>query len=154
MTTIVYDRGRKVIASDSKNTDDAGHRWLCNKIESLSDGSYFLGSGHLHGIALCKMWAMQGWKEDKRPDFSYYLEDPEERAFQCMHVSNNGNTVMMIDAELMPIEVLDIYCGVGSGASYAIGALEAGASPRKALEIACKFDGKSCPPIVVYELKE
>lgn len=154
MTTIVYDKRCKTVAADSKNTDDSGAKWLCNKIEVLADGSVFLGSGHLCTIAQCKNWARHGFDEEYRPDFSFYLEDTAERGFSCLHISKDGKKVILIDGELNPLEVLDPYMGVGSGASYALGAMDAGASVVEAVEIACNRDGNSCLPIQTHTFKE
>lgn len=154
MTSIVYDRRNKIIASDSKNTDESGAKWLCNKIEVLADGSVFLGSGHLCTIAQCRHWAKHSWKEEKRPDFSFYLEDVDERGFSCLHISKDGTKIVLIDGELHPIEVLDDYVGIGSGASYAIGAMDAGASAEEAIKIACDRDGNSCLPVQTYTFEE
>lgn len=44
--------------------------------------------------------------------------------------------------------------GVGSGSPYALGALHAGARPKKAVEIACKLDVNSSGPVQVVEQRK
>lgn len=46
------------------------------------------------------------------------------------------------------------YAAVGSGSDLAIGAMYAGASARQAVEIACKFDINSRPPVHVLALEK
>lgn len=154
MTTIVYDKRNKIIAADSRNTDNGGARWLVDKIEKLPDGSVFIGSGHLYTIGQCKHWAKQGFAEAKRPDFTFFLEDMEERDFSCLHISKDGETVTLIDAEMCIQPVINNFMAIGSGAAYALGALEAGASAVEAVEIACLHDGYSCLPVTTYKFKE
>ncbi len=43
-------------------------------------------------------------------------------------------------ASLRPMQVYDNFYAIGSGAALAMGAMEAGASAKKAVEIACKRD--------------
>lgn len=154
MTTIVYDKRNKVIAADSRNTDNGGARWLVDKIETLPDGSFVLGAGHLYTIAACKHWAKSGFAETKRPDFTFFLEDMEDRDFSVLHITKDGAVVTLIDGEMQPQLVTNDYMAIGSGAAYAIGALEAGASAIEAVEIACKHDGNSCLPVTTYSFKE
>jgi hypothetical protein len=54
--------------------------------------------------------------------------------------------------ELMKLDQ-DFYA-IGSGAHAALGALYAGASPIEAVEIACKIDPHSEPPIQILRLKD
>ena len=154
MTTIVYDRRTKTVAADTQNTDDAGSKWRVKKIETLPDGSVFLGSGHLYTIAQCKHWAEAGFDEDARPDFTYYLEDTDDRGFSCVCISADGEQVILIDGEMGPIEVIDDFVAIGSGAAYALGAMEAGADVVRAVEIACLRDPSTSAPIHTYTIGE
>lgn len=144
MTTAVYSRRHKEIAADRKNTDSGGMAWEVNKIELLVDtGKYFLGSGHCRGIGLARAWASTNFDPQEEPDWEFVLEDEDERGMQCLIISANGDEVQMINGELTPMHVQGDYFAVGSGAAYAIGALEAGASPVQAVEIAAKYDGNT-----------
>ena len=147
MTTIAYHRATKTIAADTQNTDESGAKWRVKKIETLPDGSVFLGSGHLYTIAQCKHWAELEFDEHERPDFSYYLEDTEDRGFSCIWISADGEKVILIDGEMGPIEVIDDFVAIGSGAAYALGAMEAGADVVRAIEIACERDPSTSAPI-------
>lgn len=124
------------------------------KIEKLPDGSVFLGSGHLFPIGQCRLWAVAGFTVDEEPDWSYFQEDPDDRGFQCVHISADGNTVTMVDGELSPIVVLDDFVAIGSGAAYAIGALEAGADVVRAVEIAAMRDPSTSAPITTHVFED
>lgn len=70
------------MAADTQNTDSSAAKWRVDKIEKLSDGSIFLGSGHLFPIGQCKLWATLGFATDEEPDWTYFQEDPDDRGFQ------------------------------------------------------------------------
>lgn len=154
MTTIAYHRATKTIAADTQNTDESGSKWRVKKIETLPDGSVFLGSGHLYTIAQCKHWAEANFAEEARPDFSYYLEDTDERGFSCLWISEDGDTVILLDGELGPTEVIDDFVAIGSGAAYALGAMEAGADVVRAVEIACERDPSTSAPIHTHTFED
>lgn len=154
MTTCVYHKKTKTIVSDSRNTDGANARWNMNKIEHLPNGWVFLGSGHCYTIRQCRSWAEKGFGEVDRPDFEYYLEDTDDRDFQCLAISPNGEVVRMIDGEMVWTDVLGDYFAIGSGASYAMGAMKAGVDPVFAVEIACEEDPNTDGPIISYTFEE
>lgn len=158
MTTCVYSAPHGTAAADTQNTDSASMRWRVNKLEPCGK-RLFMGSGHCRTIATAKLWASKLDKNGdpfnpaSEPDWSYFLEDEEERDFACLLIDPDGR-VWMIDGELTPMLVHGDFFAVGSGASYALGALEAGASPVKAVEIAAKYDVSTSAPIDSITLKE
>ena len=156
MTTIAYDRVTRTIGADSRNTDNTGQVFLCNKIERLSDGRYFLGSGHGLTISKVKQWAEGEFREANRPDFDeLFNEDTADNfSMSCLIISEDGDTVILVDAEMVPLEVLDEYLGVGSGGASARAALAAGADMLKAIEIAIKYDGNSGGPVCIRRIGE
>ena len=150
MTTIVFSRPHGKIVADSRNTDSAGAVFKVRKIERLDNGRYFLGAGHLYTIGLARDWAESDFSEDERPDFDVlYGDQGEDFAFSCLVISEDGRIAVLIDDEMQPQAVQDDFLAVGSGAAYAIGALEAGADPEEAVEIAISRDGNSGGPIQV-----
>lgn len=154
MTTIVYDRRTKTMAADSQNTDACGVTYKVSKIEHIGGGFMFGGSGHLRTITMARDWAKTGWEGSKEPDWSYYLEDPDDRSFTCILIDPTGTRVWIIDDELTPFEPLDDFFAVGAGAQYALGALHAGADAVRAVEIACKLDTNSFEPVDSYQWPE
>jgi hypothetical protein len=153
MTTCLYDRRTKTIVADTQNTDASGYIYRTNKIERLKNGSYFLGSGHCFTIGQCRIWAENDFAETSRPDFGVFLSDTDEYGFCCLVISPDGKEVTLVDNEMQPSTVKDKYISVGSGASYAIGAMDAGADPIQAVKIACKRDGSTSEPIDVVEIE-
>lgn len=150
MTTIVFSRPHGVIAADSRNTDSSGAVFKVRKIERLENGRYFLGAGHLYTIGLARDWAESDFSEDERPDFSVLFgEKAEDYSFSCLVVSEDGRIAVLVDDEMQAEPVLDDYLAIGSGAAYAIGALEAGATPEEAVRIAIDHDGNSGGPVQI-----
>lgn len=154
MTTIVYDKRTKTIGADTQNTSSADEIYRSNKIEVLKNKGYFLGSGHSYGIGLAKQWAEAGFKETARPDFTTFLEDSDYYGFACLVIHPDGEFVWRIDDEMTPILIMDDVCGVGSGAAYALGAIDAGASVEEALRIAAARDPSTSGPFHIKIIGE
>jgi hypothetical protein len=154
MTTLLYDRRTKTIGVDSKNTDDSSQVFLTNKIERLENGSYFLGSGHLYTIGKAKRWAETGFDEEDRPEFGeLFTENAEDFGFSCIVISEDGDTVTIIDNEMEPYEVLDDVIGTGSGGGYAKAARLGGATMEQAVEIAISIDSNSGGPVRMHVIE-
>jgi len=152
VTTCIFSRKHGKIAVDSRNTDGVGCVVLTNKIERLKDGRYFLGSGHCLTIGKAKRWAEKKFAEKDRPNFGEMFSDADEFGFSCLVISPDGKSAFLIDNEMEPQPVLDDFLGVGSGAAYALGALEAGATPEQAVTIATARDGNRGGPVRVANL--
>lgn len=152
MTTIVASRKHKAIAADSFNTDSSGMARLVNKIEKLQNGYYFLGSGHLKPLGLVKRWLNSDQAEDLLPELNFVTEDTEEFGFSIIVASPDLKKICILDDELEWYECLDEYVAIGSGSQYALGALDAGASPEDAIKIACLRDQNTGEPVQVMYL--
>lgn len=152
MTTCVFNRATKEVGADTQNTaGGANVTRVSTKIEKLSNGLYFLGSGHSLTIGLCRQWALAKLQMDYAPDWETYLEDTTEYGFECLVIDPKTWRVWLLDGEMVPIEIIDDIYGVGSGAAYAIGALMAGVPMMRALEIAGERDAYTSGP---YEVKQ
>lgn len=155
MTVIAYDKTTKTIGTDSRNTDSAGQVFLCNKIEKLTNGWYFLGSGHCLTIRKARAWAEDKFDPAKQPNFDeLFGEKAEDFSMSCLVISPDGERVILIDDEMAPLEVLDFIVGTGSGGAYAVGALEAGAPMDEAIAIAIRRDGNCGGPVRTLTLTE
>lgn len=153
MTTIVVDFRNGVIAADTQNTDRSNTAYRCRKIERLKDGRFFLGSGHLLTIGKIKRWAEAKFAETARPDFSeMFGKRSEEFGFSCIVINRDG-TAVLVDDEMEPQPVFDQYLAIGSGGAYAIGALDAGADAKKAVEIACGRDLYTSAPVEIERIR-
>lgn len=148
MTTLLYDRPTQTIGVDSRNTDNSGMAFTCQKIERLSNGDYFLGSGHLMTIGAAKRWADTGFDEEARPEFGVmFTDNAEDFSFSCLVISKDGKRTWLVDDEMQPIEIFDNIIGLGSGGGYAAAARMAGASVANAIEIAIHYDSNSGGPV-------
>lgn len=149
MTTLLYDRTVKTIGVDSRNTDNSGMAFTCNKIERLPNGDFFLGSGHLLTIGAVRRWAIADFDEDERPEFGVMFDTDlrEDYSFSCLVVSSDGERTWLIDDEMERIEIFDNIIGLGSGGGYAAAARMAGATVANAIEIAIHYDSNSGGPV-------
>jgi len=152
VTTCLYNRKTREVGADTQNTTPDGMKTRVSKIEELKNGWFFLGSGHNYTIGVCRAWAAKGFKQEDTPDWSLFLEDVDEYGFAVVCVDPKTNDVYMLDNEMVPFKILDDICGVGSGAAYGIGALLAGSSMERALEIAAACDGATSAPFEVKKI--
>ena len=88
-------------------------------------------------------WVQAGMPEDDKPSM--------EEGFAAVMLSADGLTEYYDDLE--PVEIAEGFTAVGSGAQLAIGAMAAGASPERALHIACEWNIHTGPPVVVEKLE-
>lgn len=152
MTTIVVDLRAMVIAADTQNTDRANTAYRCSKIERLSDGRYFLGSGHLLTIGKVRRWAEKNFSEEHRPEFGeMFGKRSEEFGFSCVVIGFDGRATL-VDDEMEPQPLRDAYFAIGSGGAFAIGAMDAGATAEEAVRAACKRDLYTSEPIDVEKI--
>jgi ATP-dependent protease HslVU (ClpYQ) peptidase subunit len=94
---------------------------------------------------------------DKFPDIFYYLEDPREWEKPPHHKGIEG-LILTEDNQLFTFNnpkkwlCLDqsIYA-IGSGATFALAALETGVTAKEAVKIACKFDPNSGQGVKSYK---
>jgi hypothetical protein len=152
MTTLVYDRRTKTIGVDSRDTDSSGQCFSVDKIERISGGRYFLGSGHCYTINLAKRWADSNYSEEEWPDFSPIRDDEEKYGMSCLIISEDGEHVTLLDSELVPMEVFDDIVATGSGGMIAKAAILAGASVERAIEIAIELDTNSGGPVRLHRI--
>lgn len=160
MTTIAYKDG--IMASDSAASDS----WqiLTNKstkIYRLGSGALFGGAGDADIRSIlelfndCKSYKSLPTKKkiiEEKTDFDGLLVLP--KGAKIFHVWCNeppGDSDERWHAGVMPIE--EHHYAIGSGAIFALPALDAGRSARDAVLIACKRDFFTRPPVVTVELK-
>ena len=127
MTTIAYRAG--VLAAD---------RQMCgwqniDKITRLKDGRCMSGAGRMDDLAEVAAWIVAGMKPADKPEIE--ADDSE-----FILVYPNGDAFWLSTPFLRPVKIHDEFYALGSGAQYALGAMAAGASAKRAIEIACKFD--------------
>jgi ATP-dependent protease HslVU (ClpYQ) peptidase subunit len=103
--------------------------------------------------------ACQGWDDDC-VEFERWYEagcDPESvpelerEEFGALVLTSEGR-IFKYFSKCIPSEVNAPYIAMGMGDELAIGAMAAGASPELAVQIACKHNAFTGPPVVVEKL--
>jgi hypothetical protein len=78
---------------------------------------------------------------------------PELKEFTALQVTPDGQLVLWDNLCVpMPLSPDVSWWATGSGREPAIGAMAAGATPMRAMEIACEYDMNSRPPIISLSL--
>lgn len=158
MTTIIATRNK--ILSDGKVT--VGNRidsLTCRKVRKI-DGYLVGGAGRLSSILTFFAWFEQYLKcqeaqetlpglviqsdpEREDEEFVALVVHPDGKIF--IHEGNNPTRAYPLDEE---------YYAVGSGADFALSALDAGVTPEHAMEVAKARDALSGGETFVEELDE
>lgn len=122
------------MAADGQSGTETGRILTLNrqKLTRLPDGSIFGAAGRNSDRQAVVEWLIDGGK-GKRPR----LGD----AFAGLRLMPGGE-VLYYDEDLRGTQV-DLPAAVGSGGELAVGAMLAGASPKKAVEIAAQRDTTS-----------
>lgn len=170
MTTIIGIQTQQgsLLVADSRITDDAGKVFSHQSVVKISERSSFLIAGA--GEVLPCDIAQHIWKppkvmaRDKQnlyhfmvskampslrrclKENGYNFDEPGENRFQFL-ISVNGE-LFEIDDDLGITRSDSGFYGVGSGSSYALGALEMGASPEQAMDIASKLTAFTAKPYI------
>jgi ATP-dependent protease HslVU (ClpYQ) peptidase subunit len=179
MTTIVAVQynDKCVIAADNQVTGDGGRRYNHPDMKKISQRGAFLvaGSGEVQPCDVVQhFWVPPKLTIKESEDIYHFMitkampslrkcltdngYDFNEGKGEGKAEENRFSFIMAVGGELFDIgddlSVIrsgsGIY-GVGSGADYAMGALYAGATPEKAVEIAAKLDVNTSGPIQVVE---
>lgn len=137
------------IATDGKSMAGDGQREMSRtivdstavKVRQLSDGRLYGSAGEAAFSAMVVEWLEGGSK----PDFK-----PEE--FVALVLSPSGEVHHI--SEICHLIQIDSPAAIGSGIDFALGAMAAGASVQKAVEIACKYDPGSGGKITVLEVQK
>lgn len=139
MTTLATDG--KSLAGDGRCTaGDLIHSETVKKVHRLNDGRIVGCCGSLYNIEAFVEW-MNGGTD--KPDLS--------DNFEALVIGPDGCVTY---DEKLRTAFQSVPAATGSGAAVALGAMEAGAAPKRAVEIACKRDTGSGGEITVLHLEE
>jgi hypothetical protein len=130
VTTIAWD-GR-TIAADRRTAKGMS----VGKLFRLKDGSIVAGAGFHDQVVEIVAWIKGGCRESKRPA----LPDSDPESSDLLIACPDGTAYWLTWPYLRRVKVIEGFAAVGSGAEYAIGALEMGASAAQAVEIAARHD--------------
>lgn len=137
MTTIVATV--EIMASDRRVT--GGPMFKTTKIQRIK-GSIYGGAGNLEQILKMFEWFKN---PDMKPDWKFQPD------FEILELSPDG--LFVWGSEMIAVPVGMPYYAIGSGAHYALGALECGAPPEEAIRVAHKFDPYTGRELQVHKLK-
>lgn len=129
MTTVAYD-GKSIAADRRIGNMEAG------KLFRLKSGAIFAGAGYYAQIVEVCAWLNEGGKPADRPK----LPDDEEESSEFLLIETSGEAYWLTSPYLRRVKINERFCAIGSGSEYALGALAAGVSAKRAVEIACRFD--------------
>ena len=170
MTTIIgieYD-DHSVIVADSRVTDDTGRIYAHKVMKKISSRGALLiaGAGE---VAPCDI-AQNVWippqftTKDKKDIYrfmitkvmpslrkcltenGYNFDEDKKDGTRFQFLISVGGELFDIDEDLSVMKNEDNMYAIGSGGSFALGALYAGAKPMQAMDIASKVSAYSAPP--------
>ena len=147
MTVIAWDN--KIVCSDSRSTDGNGGATICNKLFRISKGVH---KGHVLATAGHDTAGMSfvEWYTDPK------LEKPkiqfEDEFFLIAIFTPDGAFYADDHCVLIPFQKGPY--AIGSGGDIALGAMSMGASPAKAVRIACRYNAFCGLPIQTMKLPE
>lgn len=154
MTVIAYSRKHKIMAADSRCSDEfAMHLTNCQKIYRLKNGALLGTSGDsdareisaLLGKASPRKLPSRQQLADTKSDFTGILVFPKGQVFiVCVGVATYPNT----DEWTGSIDlVTDDVIAVGHGQQFAYGALDLGHNPMESVRVTCKRDTTCALPV-------
>lgn len=138
MTTVCWD-GKTMAADKQMNTGSMKHLVARSKIRA---GEYhglpaiFGGAGTTVYSDAVIEWLVAGMPDEHKPEM------PANPDSFTVIVATEAGVFEYIDS-LRPIPLGQTKWAVGSGGEYAFGAMDAGASAKRAVEIACGRDVNS-----------
>ena len=139
----ISERGQYLIAGagESAACDIAQHIWNPPS-PSVSDKK------NLYHFMITKVVPSlrQAFKDN---DYKYDKDSGDDYNFLFL-IAINGEVFEIADDFSVCIDIDGIY-GIGSGSSYAVGALKAGADLQKALEISSQLDPHTSAPFYFFE---
>ena len=152
MTTIAASLDHGIMASDSKVTlEHKGIDYPAVKIVRGKGGRLVGAAGHGGDCTRFLKWAAGGFNE-KEPKWAEV--DGEEDSVIGL-VMDEKAIYVWTQGDPEPEAISGRFYAVGSGGKAARAAMELGADPVKAVEIACKVDANySALPVQVLRLNE
>ena len=149
MTTAAWD-GKTMAADRQSTTGGMRHQSPQAKIHQ---GTYhgmpalFAGAGTVVYSASMIEWLLLGMPDERKPEM------PESPDSFTVFVATEAGVFLYVDS-LRPIPLGQIKWAIGSGGEYAFGAMDAGASAKRAVEIACDRDTNSGMGVDVLTLRK
>ena len=142
MSTIAANRNE--MAADSQSTAGATRsRTPRPKVQRIN-GHLVAAVGKTDVIPAFFDWYRKGCPEDDKPELG--------ESFEALTLTSQG--LFQYYDRLEPIGIVEDFWAIGQGSDVALGAMAAGASPERAVEIACELNIYTGPPVLVERLQE
>jgi hypothetical protein len=139
VTTIAANR--ECMAADSlANTD--GRAFHTRKLYRVRGALIGISGGLDHGMMFVRWYAAGADLADR----------PKGLDASALALDRSG--LYRYESECYPMPIEDGFAASGSGAYAALAAMHMGATPKEAVEVACKVDVYTGPPVVVERLWE
>jgi ATP-dependent protease HslVU (ClpYQ) peptidase subunit len=175
MTTIigVQYENKCILYADSQIDDDGQPFKHPNLVKITKHGQYLVAvAGDLHMLQfLCYAWQIPvPTADDLKNPYRFMVttivpalrdelkeanllpdKDDDEIINDFSMLLCLNSDIFQIDSDFAVTQDVTNFYGIGSGSPYALGALHAGASPQKAMEIAQKLDRKTNEPFIKRE---
>jgi len=145
MTTVAYRDG--VMAADCGCFSDGLYQGEVDKLWVLPSVGLVGCCGEIGAMVRVVEWLKGGVDRGKKPSL------PDDCDFEAIVVDPQGE-VSHYDLHLSPMRVTNEFHVIGSGRKLALGAMVAGASAEKAVQIACQYDGRSREPVKTIRLQD
>lgn len=142
----VYDYGDKLRVAFAADKRMSWHNATVTKLWAFENETALFpvlgGAGVFTSIRQAATWVENGGDPDTKPEF-------DEKDFHLIAADSKGQLWLAADSlEWIPIE--EDVASVGSGSPYAMGAMLAGATPERAIEIATQMDSATGNGITDY----
>jgi len=174
MTTIIGLQAKTscLLVADSRVTDDSGRTYTHPTMAKITKRGKFLiaGAGTTQPCDIVQ----HVWRPPTLTPASYkdlyhfmisdvvpsiratlsangYTPDKESEEPDFIFLIAIGGTIFELDDTLSVLLRDDGIYGIGSGSAYAIGALQAGATWRQAMQIAAKNNVFTAPPFITHK---
>ncbi len=135
------------MAADSACFDSSLYQGQVDKLWAIPSVGLIGCCGEIGAMVRVVDWLMEGGSRKKAPNL------PDDCEFEAIIVSPEGE-VLHYDRHLVPIQVVNELHAIGSGRKLALGAMMAGASADKAVQIACQYDNGSREPVRMIHLQD
>ncbi len=142
MSTIAANR--KEMAGDSQSTVGSTKSHTPRPKVQRINGDLVAAVGSTDIIPRFFEWYKKGRPKDDKPDLGDTFEAvvlTPQRLFQYYN-------------RLEPIRIIEDFYAIGQGSEIALEAMAAGASPERAVEIACELNIYTGLPVLVEHLRE
>lgn len=148
MTTIAYRNG--ILAFDSKTSTE--HATIQgNVVKGLATARGIVAaSGGVQEMQAFLDWFKAGGRQKQKAKYGL---DATDLDLSAIHVDPKGN-VFCYDSRVYPYKLEAEFVALGSGCDFAKGAMAAGASAKKAVQIAGRFDGFTGGPTNTLSLED